>query len=440
MKTIGKRWKKIRNFVLGILRHMPRLRLSVRHWYWKRMGKEYDRLANATEVNSKKVFFESFGGRSFSCSPKAIYLTMLQDARFDDFEFVWCFKGNKRVKRFRKKTALRRATVVQRGSEAYFDALASTSVIITNSRFPEYVNPKQSQTYVQCWHGTPLKRLGHDIEIATTNALNTSSELAERYSVEASKWTYLLSPSPYTTKHLGDAFGIPDEKRSSLILELGYPRNDSLARAVGDDAARTMRELRFRLGIPSYKKVMLYAPTWRDNSYKTGVGYTFDYLIDFDELRETLGDEWVVLFRPHYFIANSFDFGAYKGFIYNVAKTSDINELYLMSDLLITDYSSVMFDFAILKRPMMLFVPDKEFYDQDVRGFYFDLDKVPGPQSTTTEQLIADISSLDTYWDRYGESYRSFVETFCPIDDGHAAERVLDRLFPPNDDGSKTNS
>lgn len=440
MKTIGKRRKKIRGFALGILRHMPRTRLAVRRWYWKHQQREYDSLASSMEVDSKKVFFESFGGRSLSCSPKALYLTMLQDPRFEDFEFVWCFKGRKRVRKFRKRTALRRAVVVQRGSTEYFDALASSGTIIVNTRLPEYVTPKPEQVFVQCWHGTPLKRLGYDVEIETTNALNTTSELAERFGMDSQKWTYLLSPSPYASQHLADAFGLAEQRRASTVLELGYPRNDALAEAVSGDAARTMRELRFLLGIPGYKKVMLYAPTWRDDSYQPGVGYTFDYLIDFDKLRDSLGDEWIVLFRPHYYIANSFDFSAYQGFVYNVSKVADINELYLASDLLITDYSSVMFDFAILTRPMAFFVPDKDTYDQNIRGFYFDLDKVPGPQSTTTEQLIADISSLDTYWDRYGESYRSFVETFCPIDDGHAAERVLDRLFPPNDDGSKTNS
>lgn len=355
---------------------------------------------------------------------------MLQDPRFADYEFIWCFKTKKRAAKFRKRTVMSRAQVVQRGSTAYFDMLASAGTIIINTRLPEYISIKENQTFVQCWHGTPLKRLGYDVQIETANALNTTSELAERFGMDSEKWTYLISPSPYTSQHLADAFGLPAEKRESTILELGYPRNDILARAANNNSEQIKLELRYRFGIPSYKKVLLYAPTWRDDSYQAGVGYTFDYLIDFNQLKSALGDDWVVLFRPHYYVANKFDFSTYKGFVYDVSKTSDINELYLLADILVTDYSSVMFDYAILHRPMLFFAPDKDHYDQDIRGFYFDFGKVPGPMSMSTTELIHDINHLDTYWSQYNEHYSQFMKMFCPIDDGYAAERVISRIFP----------
>ncbi len=430
MRTTGKRHKKNRSLALGILRSMPKTRLTIRHHYWKYQKNKYNQLAERTKIDSKKVFFESFGGRSFSCSPKALYLAMLQDSRFDDYEFVWCFKGENRVNKYRQTTALSRSMIVQRGSTEYFKSLASAQTLILNTRLPEYVVPKPDQTFVQCWHGTPLKRLGYDVQIETAAALNTTSELAERFGIDSAKWTYLLSPSSYTSQHLTNAFGLPDNKRSSTILELGYPRNDALAQAQQGDITQSMRDLRFRMGIPTNKKVLLYAPTWRDDSYRPGVGYTFDYLIDFDKLQRALGREWVVLFRPHYYIANSFDFSAYRGFVYDASQAEDINDLYLAADVLITDYSSVMFDYAILHRPMMFFVPDKNHYAANIRGFYFDFNNVPGPQSTTTEELITGLHELDTYWNTYGSSYNAFVQKFCPTDDGHAAERVLQQLFP----------
>ncbi len=429
MKTAGRRRKRIRALAFGILRHMPRTRLCVRHLYWAHQSRRYDKLAASASVNQKRVFFESFGGRSFSCSPRALYLTMLQDPRFDDFEFIWCFKGKSHADRFAKMTALTRARVVQRGSDAYFDAVATSGTLILNTRLPEYVTPRQDQTFVQCWHGTPLKRLGYDVAIETTNALNTTSELAERFGMDARKWTYLLSPSPYSSEHLADAFGLPEDRRAQTVLELGYPRNDDLARVMCDEGAWHIQELRYELGIPNNKKVMLYAPTWRDDSYQAGVGYTFDYLLDFDALRAALGDEWVVLFRPHYYIANSFDFSAYRGFVYDASRADDINQLYLVSDLLVTDYSSVMFDYAILRRPMMLFAPDIASYRDDIRGFYFSLDDIPGPCCVTTGELVAAIQGLDGYEERFGAAYDAFRERFCPIDDGHASERVIERLF-----------
>lgn len=429
MKTIGGLRRIVRSAGLGVLQHMPRTRLAVRHAYWKHEGRKYDALAASTPTNKKLVFFESFGGRSFSCSPRAIYLAMCADARFDDFEFVWSFKGAGRTESARFEPALARATVLQRGSSEYFSALASAGTMVLNTRLPEYVTPKADQVFVQCWHGTPLKRLGYDVEIETANALNTTSELAERFGMDAKKWTYLLSPSPYTSEHLSSAFGLPEDRRGDVVLELGYPRNDEIARAAAESDGASTRAMREKFGIPEGKKALLYAPTWRDDSYQAGVGYTFDYLIDFDLLQRELGEEWVVLFRPHYYIANAFDFSAYEGFVIDVSSAPDINELYIAADAMVTDYSSVMFDYAILHRPMMLFVPDIERYASDIRGFYFDINEVPGPKCVETTELVEHLKDLDRYWERYRERFDAYVRRFCPLDDGHAAERIVERVF-----------
>ena len=431
MKTIGFVRKRARSTALGILRYMPRTRLLARKTYWSHEKRKYDKLAASTAVDEKLVFFESFGGRSFSCSPRAIFLSMLQQERFADYRFVWCFKGYRAGIALEYDPALSdpRVTIVKRGSTEYFDSLAAAKVLVLNTRLPEYVTPKPDQVFVQCWHGTPLKCLGYDVQIETTNALNTTQELADRFGLDATKWTYLLSPSAYTSRHLADAFGLPEERRASVVLEEGYPRNDEIALAHADATCARQQELREQLGVPEGKKVLLYAPTWRDNSYKAGVGYTFDYLIDFDLLQRELGDEWVVLFRPHYYIANHFDFSAYEGFVIDVASWGNINELYIAADALVTDYSSVMFDYAIMRRPIMLFVPDYDTYANDIRGFYFDLSKIPGPHCKETSELVGHLKDIDGYWEQYRSAYEAYVERFCPKDDGHAAARVIDRVW-----------
>mgnify|MGYP000910123033 CR=1 FL=1 len=106
------------------------------------------------------------------------------------------------------------------------------------------------------------------------------------------------------------------------------------------------------------KKVILYAPTWRENQHLPGEGYQFQLPVDFKRWREVLGDEYVILFRAHYFISNSFDFVAFSGFVYDVSQMDDINPLYLAADVLITDYSSVFFDYANLRRPILFFMYD----------------------------------------------------------------------------------
>ena len=220
MKTVGSLRRLTRAAGLGVLRHLPRTRLLVRKVYWRRQGRKYDRLASGVSVDEKLVFFESFGGRSLSCSPRAIYLSMLGQPRFDDYRFIWSFKGAELAEQMRSSEELAdpHVTVVQRGSEEYFRALAASKVLVLNTRLPEYVTPKPEQVFVQCWHGTPLKRLGYDVKIETTNALNTTSELADRFGMDAAKWTYLLSPSPYTSQHLADAFGLPEERRAKEII------------------------------------------------------------------------------------------------------------------------------------------------------------------------------------------------------------------------------
>ncbi|WP_165777170.1 CDP-glycerol glycerophosphotransferase family protein [Bifidobacterium primatium] len=425
MRTVGGLRRAVRKVGFAVLRHTPRLRLAVRHAYWRVQRRRYERLRAGIDVDSHLVFFESFGGRSVSCSPKALYQAMLRDERYDDYRFVWSAKTDV----FGKTAALfrdaPRTNVVQRGSEEYFRTLAAAGTIIINTRLPEYVWPSEAQTFVQCWHGTPLKRLGYDVRIETTNALNTTAELASRFGLDARKWTYLISPSAYTSEHLCDAFGLPQERRAAVVIEEGYPRNDVLTTA---DAAK-VRLLRTSLGIPEGHKALLYAPTWRDDSYRPGVGYTFDYLLDFDRMCEMLGDKWVVLFRPHYYVANQFDFSKYEGFVIDVSKTGDINDLYLAADALLTDYSSVMFDYANTGKPMMLFTPDRDRYADRIRGFYMDFDSIPAPNCETTDEVIDELFGLGAYEKRYGEQYRRFVQTYCPHDDGHASERVLHRIF-----------
>lgn len=424
---------RIRTAGKAILRYFPRARQWARRRWWAYEKRGYDRLAASIPVDRKVVLFSCFMGRSFADSPRAIYEAMCADSRFDDYEFWWIFRESV-IDDFKQDPRLARAHLVQRSTREYQQILARAKYWIFNARCPEYVHPKPEQVYVQCWHGTPLKRLGYDVVIETTNALNTSLELAKRFEMDSAKWDYLISPSAFTSQHLSDAFGLPEERRPSVVLEVGYPRNDRIARAceTPETLAATQEAIMEELGIPRDKKLLLYAPTWRDNEYKPGVGYTQDTLIDFEAMQAALGDEWCVLFRPHYYIANEFDFDKYGDFIYNAARVADINDLYIVADVLMTDYSSVFFDYAITKRPLILYWPDFDYYNDHVRGFYFDPHEIPGPKCVDTEEVIAALKDIDDWDNRYGAAYVKFRDYFLPKDDGHAAERAIDRIFADN--------
>lgn len=387
--------------------------------------RRYDRHAGLP-TKDKMVVFESFMGRKYADSPKAIYEFMLDNHNFDDYEFIWCFK-DRCIDEYSFIEKNSRTTVLLWGSPKYYKTYAQAKYWFTNSRLPGGIKPKGGQVYVQCWHGTPLKRLGFDIEINTTDAKNDAHTVQDVYESDAKRYTYIISPSKYCSEKFRSAFNLESIGKGDIIIEEGYPRNDAIVNASQDDIDRIKREL----NIPSGKKVILYAPTWRENQHTTGVGYIYDAPIDFNQLRDRIGEEYVILFRAHYFIANKFDFDAYGGYVVDVCNYPEINDLYVISDILITDYSSVFFDYGILKRPIIFYMYDLEYYKEQLRGFYIDINELPGPIIENQEMLEDTIKRLGewTNTEEYMMKYNAFTKRFTYLDDGHATERVVKKIF-----------
>lgn len=372
------------------------------------------------DIDDKTILFEVFGGRSYTCSPKAIYEQMLLMPEFKDYTFVWAFSD---IEKHEIKQD-ERTIVVETKSKEYYKYLSIAKYWIVNSIMPEHVSKKAGQVYVQCWHGTPLKKLRYDIE-ATGAVLNTIKEIRKRNDIDAKKFNYFISPSKFCTEKFISAFNLKKLKKDNIIIEKGYPRNDFLFNYT-DEYVKNLKE---KLGIPQDKKVILYAPTFRDNQHTSGVGYTYSLNIDFDRLKEKIGKDYVVVFRTHYFVANSFDFEKYKGFIYNMSNHDDVNDCYIIADMIITDYSSVFFDYANLKRPMLFYMYDLEEYKEELRGFYFDLDILPGPIVKTQEDLENEILNISSYDERFKEKYKAFNDKFNYLDDGDSSKRVIDVLL-----------
>lgn len=375
------------------------------------------------KVNDKVVLFEAFGGRSYTCSPKAIYEKMLTMPKFKDYIFVWAFVDVDKHKVKQDK----RTKIVKTNSKEYFKYYSTAKYWIVNSIIPEGITKKKGQVYVQCWHGTPLKRLRYDIEV-NGSALNTVKEIRKKNDIDAKRFDYFLSPSAFCTEKFISAFNLKKLNKEDIILEAGYPRNEYLFNYTEKDVAKLKKEL----GIPKEKKVILYAPTFRDNQYTSGVGYTYNLNIDFDRLKEKIGKEYVVIFRTHYFIANSFEFEKYKGFIYNMSNHDDVNECYILSDIIITDYSSVFFDFANLKRPMLFYMYDLAEYKGKLRDFYLDLNELPGPIVETQEDLENEILNIKEYDKKYKEKYINFTNKFNYLDSGDCSKQVIQKIFNLN--------
>ena len=369
----------------------------------------YYKFFNKKGINKNQIIFCSFKGDYYSDSPKYIYEYLYENYK-DDYDFVWVLNdkkvkipGNpKRVTRF---------------SLEYFKEVARSKYWVINGRQFDPLDKKDSQVIVSTWHGTPLKKLGLDIG----NVYTMNPFIKHSYVNVSKQWDYLISPNRYTTNILKSCFGYQKE-----IFESGYPRNDILYNADEEMVNR----IKSSLNIPEDKKVILYAPTWRDDEFIDAGLIKFQLKLELDKLKEAFSDEYIILIRTHYFIADKLDLSGVEDFAIDVSKYNDIAELYLISDLLITDYSSVFFDFANLKRPILYYTYDLDKYENVLRGFYIDIRKeVPGPLLETTDEVIDAIRNIDQLKEEYKEKYNQFYERFCSIDDGNASKRIVEKVW-----------
>ena len=272
---------------------------------------------------------------------------------------------------------------------------------------------------LETWHGTPLKRLAFDLN----DVVGGVSNYKDKFYRQKENWDYLLSDNPFSTEKFQSCFMYPKEK----ILEYGYPANDPLYAPDREERARKIKE---KLGIPVDKKVIMYAPTWRDDNYYEIGQFKFDLDLDVNRLEKEFGDEYVLLLRLHYLVVEALDMSKYGEFAVNGSAYDDVTDLYLITDILITDYSSVFFDFANLKRPVLYYTYDLEIYRDVLHGFYLSMeDDLPGPMLLTNDEVVDAIKNIDQIQEKYKDRYEEFYNRFCCIDDGHATERVVNKIF-----------
>jgi CDP-glycerol glycerophosphotransferase len=349
------------------------------------------------------VLFDSFNGKVIGDSPLDIFLE-LQKVR-PDLQFYWTTAAHTK--------APDGAVGVRFESRQWLDLLASAEYIVANTSLPWYFRKVAGQTYLQTWHGTPLKRLVHDIPPGslTKSYLDTMGR-------EAAAWDYLISPSPFCSEVLPRAFRYTGE-----VIETGYPRNDRLKTHTATDRKR----IRESLGVTDSKTVLiLYAPTWRD--YKRTATGNWD-LVSYLEPDIKLPEGFQIMFRGH---TNTHNVNSAKaaGSSLDVTKYPDVTELYIAADVLITDYSSVMFDYSVTGKPMIFLVPDLNRYEAE-RGFYFDFrGSAPGPIVTSKAEVLDILSKLPETAKSFQNAYKHWQQTFNSLEDGKAAKRVIGAVWP----------
>lgn len=362
-------------------------------------------------INQNMALFESYRGINFSCNPKAI-LEELQSRRCG----ITCVIS---VNEPQKEKKIPGCLYVKRLSLKYYYYLVRSRFFINNINFPGHLKKRPGSLHIQTMHGTPLKLMGADIIKISDRAHEIN--LLNQF-IRAKRWDVLISPNQYTSDIFSRAY-----RYRGNILESGYPRNDILVNSKSDK--EKIKNIKEGLKLPSGKKIVLYAPTWRDYEPNSKVTALSDIGIDMVALKKVIGSEYIVLFRLHHLLSSQLEFNDMDSFIFNVSDYPDSQALCLISDVLITDYSSIMFDYALLNKPIISYIYDYEKYIQ-ARGTYFDLIKEgPGAIALDMAMLLEELKNIDNFSSQYAEKLFAFQEKFCGWENGTASSQVVERYF-----------
>jgi CDP-glycerol glycerophosphotransferase len=364
----------------------------------------YYRLQRRAPIEPDLAVFAAYWYRGYACNPRAIYEKLRDLAPW--VRSLWI------VDRKHARSFPADVPHVVAGTRPYFRALARAKYFVNNVNFPNDFVKRPETIHVQTHHGTPLKTMGLDQRSAlVAGARMNFDRLLER----ASRWDFMVSSNPFSTAVWQRA--IPGNYET---LEVGYPRNDMLVEATDAQVAR----IRAELGIEAGRSAILFAPTHRE--------YRREFVppADVDRLAYELGDDFLVLIRAHYFYGSRRREKHPRGRgILDVSAHPSVEELCLAADLLVTDYSSIMFDYAVLDRPIVIHAPDWDEYRR-LRGTYFDLlAEPPGVVTRSDDELIAAFRSGAVWSDEAARLRAAFREKFCSLEDGRAAERVVRRVW-----------
>lgn len=345
-------------------------------------------------TDDKLILFNSFGGRKFNDSPKILFEKMLADPAFKDFKMVWAFE---KPEEFRIEGA--KSIIID--SPMYIITALKAKVWISSVNIERGLHYKKANTiYLNTWHGAGTKLIGNGC--------------SGRKDYDFSNIDMMLVQSNFEKQIFLQDFNCnPD-----AFLKVGFPRNDELFHITKQQKL----EIRNKLHIPEGKRVILYAPTWRD-SIDGGLSYEFIPPMDITKWKKRFSDKYVMLFRMHVFTT---DFKMeYDEFAINVSAYDNLNHILAIADVVVTDYSTIVYDTAIAGKPFICFGFDYERYKKE-RGFYYDFEKVyPGGVLKTEAEVMDRIEAVVKGADRnkYQEFRNKFIEA-----GGHASEEIIGEL------------
>ena len=403
---VVQRLRRLKRAVTRTARHprrqARRLRsLPVGLWY---------RAQQRAPLDDRLVVYAAYWYSAYSCNPRAIYEKARELAPW--LRGVWVVKADV------VKDLPDGVDHVVAGTRDYYRLMARATYFVNNVNFPNDVVKRANQVHVQTHHGTPLKTMGMDQVGSPSSTRRMNFPLLLK---RVARWDYSISQNAFSSEYWERVY----PSGSYQSLETGYPRNDVLANATPSDVAQVRAELNLQEG----KTTVLYAPTHRE--YQPG----FVPQLDPHGLAEALGPDFTLLMRAHYFYRDQGQARASggtprSGRVVDVSGHPRIEDLYLAADVLVTDYSSAMFDFAVLDRPIVIYGPDWEEY-RDRRGTTFDLMAEPPGPVALSEGDLTEFLRTGRPWDDASNAQRqAFRDRFCSLEDGKASDRVVRTLWP----------
>jgi CDP-glycerol glycerophosphotransferase len=366
--------------------------------------RRYYRAQLRAPLDPNLAVFAAYWYRGYSCNPRAVYEKLR--------ELVPRIRGVWVVRREHVGAIPPGVEHVVAGTRAYYRLLARATYFVNNANFPNEVVKRPGTVHVQTHHGTPLKTMGLDQRNSLVAGVKRDFDAQLR---RVARWDYSISSNRFSTEIWERAYPAQYE-----TLEVGYPRNDALVNATEKDVERIRKEL----GIAPGRRAVLFAPTHRE--------YVDRYVptADLAHLADELGAGYAIMVRVHYYESDDApEDPTYGGSVLDVTAHPSIEELCLAADVLVTDYSSIMFDYAVLDRPIVIHAPDWDEY-RTLRGTYFDLlAEPPGVVTKSDEDLVAAFRSGAVWSERAAELRAAFRARFAYLDDGRASERVVQRVW-----------
>ena len=385
--------------------------------------------ARRSPVTSGTILYEAFGGSGALCNPEAIFRELLRSPDVRVNRHTWALDKAGWKSGIRKEFA-RNPLVrfVRRDSLRYHRALATCAYLINNATFPAEFSKRAGQIYLNTWHGTPLKQMGYDMPDGASEAANTLRNFLSA--------DYLLSQNSFMTHTMYErAYRLRGAYRGSVI-EAGYPRVDHQFDPATIEATR--RRLGASAGEIGDRRVVLYAPTWKGEAFARPEDNIDELLLTTQHLQAALGERFLVLLKTH---QSAYAYAASRTGLQGVVVPNEIptNAILSVTDVLVTDYSSIFFDFLATGRPIVFFTPDADDYSES-RGTYIPTADLPGPSCVSEDDLARQVRMLDDGDPSWRDRLRDWRARYTPLDDGGASKRVIDIVFRGEPDESRVSS